>query len=73
MTTFEDHISYVEEALTNLENEDLTLEEAVESYNVALTRIKLARKILENTQNEIEIIEGKREGKMLQKNARVKP
>ena len=55
--SFEDHVSYAEKILIDLENNDLTLEEAVENYTDALARIKLAKKILEDTQNKIEIIE----------------
>ena len=55
--TFEEHVSYAEKILIDLENNDLNLEEAVEHYTEALSRIKLAKKILEDTQNKIEIIE----------------
>ena len=55
--SFEEHVSYAEKILIDLENNDLTLEEAVENYNEALSRIKLAKKILEDTQNKVEIIE----------------
>ena len=55
--SFEEHVSYAEKILINLENNDLTLEEAVENYTEALDRIKSAKKILEDTQNKIEIIE----------------
>ncbi len=55
--SFEEHVSYAEKILIDLENNDLTLEEAVENYIEALTRIKLAKKILEDTQNKVEIIE----------------
>ena len=37
-------MSYAEKILIDLENNDLTLEEAVENYTEALTRIKLAKK-----------------------------
>ena len=57
--SFEEHVSYAEKILIDLENNDLTLEEAVENYTEALARIKLAKKILEDTQNKIEIIERK--------------
>ena len=57
--SFEEHVSYAEKILIDLENNDLTLEEAVENYSDALARIKLAKKILEDTQNKIEIIECK--------------
>ena len=57
--TFEEHVSYAEKILIDLENNDLTLEEAVENYTEALARIELAKKILEDTQNKIEIIERK--------------
>ena len=50
-------MSYAEKILIDLENNDLTLEEAVENYTDALARIKLAKKILEDTQNKVEIIE----------------
>ena len=50
-------MSYAEKILIDLENNDLTLEEAVENYTEALARIKLAKKILEDTQNKVEIIE----------------
>ena len=50
-------MSYAEKILIDLENNDLTLEEAVENYTEALARIKLAKKILEDTQNKLEIIE----------------
>ena len=55
--SFEEHVSYAEKILIDLENNDLTLEEAVENYTEALARIKSAKKILEDTQNKIEIIE----------------
>ena len=55
--SFEEHVSYAEKILIKLENNDLTLEEAVENYTEALARIKSAKKILEDTQNKIEIIE----------------
>jgi len=55
--SFEEHVSYAEKILIDLENNDLTLEEAVENYTEALARIKLAKKILEDTQNKVEIIE----------------
>ena len=55
--SFEEHMSYAEKLLIDLENNDLTLEEAVENYTEALARIKLAKKILEDTQNKVEIIE----------------
>ena len=55
--SFEEHVSYAEKILIKLENNDLTLEEAVKNYTEALTRIKLAKKILEDTQNKVEIIE----------------
>ena len=50
-------MSYAENILIDLENNDLTLEEAVENYTEALARIKLAKKILEDTQNKVETIE----------------
>ena len=56
-TSFEEHVSYAEKILTDLENNDLTLEEAVENYTEALARIKLAKKILEDTLNKVETIE----------------
>ena len=55
--TFEEHVSYAEKILLDLENNDLTLEEAVENYTEALSRIKSAKKILEDIQNKVEIIE----------------
>jgi len=55
--SFEEHVSYAEKILIELENNDLTLEEAVENYTEALSRIKLAKKILEESQNKVEIIE----------------
>ena len=55
--SFEEHVSYAEKILIDLENNDLTLEEAVENYTEALARIKLAKKILEDTKNKVEIIE----------------
>ena len=55
--SFEEHVSYAEKILIDLENNDLNLEEAVEHYSEALSRIKLAKKILEDTQNRVEIIE----------------
>ena len=57
--SFEEHVSYAEKILMDLENSDLPLEEAVENYTEALARIELAKKILEDTQNKIEIIERK--------------
>ena len=57
--SFEEHVSYAEKILIDLENNDLTLEEAVQHYTEALSRIKLAKKILEDTQNKVEIIERK--------------
>jgi len=44
--------------LINLENDDVSLEEAVKNYGEALDRIKLAKKILETNCSKIEIIEG---------------
>ena len=44
--SFEEHVSYAEKILIDLENNDLTLEEAVENYTEALARINLAKKIL---------------------------
>ena len=70
--TFEEHVSYAEKILTDLENNDLTLEEAVENYAEALSRIKLAKKILEDTQNRIEIIERGSLDKMPAKNTKTK-
>ena len=55
--SFEEHVSYAEKILIDLENNDLTLEEAVENYTEALARIKLAKKILEDAQNKVEIVE----------------
>ena len=55
--SFEEHVSYAEKILMDLENNDLPLEEAMENYTEALARIKLAKKILEDTQNKVEIIE----------------
>ena len=55
--SFEEHVSYAEKILIDLENNDLTLEEAVENYTEALARINLAKKILEDTQKKVEIIE----------------
>ena len=55
--SFEEHVSYAEKILIDLENNDLTLEEAVENYTDALARIKLAKKILENTKNKVITIE----------------
>ena len=55
--SFEDHVSYAEKILIDLENNDLTLEEAVENYTDALARIKLAKKILEDTKNKVVTIE----------------
>ena len=55
--SFEDHVSYAEKILIDLENNELKLEEAVELYTEALYRINLAKKILEDTQNKLEIIE----------------
>ena len=55
--SFEEHVSYAEKILIDLENNDVTLEEAVENYTEALARINLAKKILEDTQNKVEIIE----------------
>ena len=55
--SFEEHVSYAEKILIDLENNDLTLDEAVENYTEALARIKLAKRILEDTQNKVEIIE----------------
>ena len=55
--SFEEHVSCAEKILIDLENNDLTLEEAVENYTDALARIKLAKKILEDTKNKIVTIE----------------
>ena len=55
--SFEDHVSYAEKILIDLENNDLTLEQAVENYTEALARIKLAKKILEDTKSKIVTIE----------------
>ncbi len=56
--SFEEHVSYAEKILINLENDDVSLEEAVKNYGEALDRIKLAKKILETNCSKIEIIEG---------------
>ena len=50
-------MSYAEKILIDLENNDLTLEQAVENYTEAIARIKSAKKILEDAQNKVEIIE----------------
>ena len=50
-------MSYAEKLLIDLENNDLTLEEAVDNYTDALARIKLAKKILEDTKNKVVTIE----------------
>ena len=55
--SFEEHVSYAEKILIDLENNDLTLEEAVENYTDALARIRLAKKILEDTKNKVVTIE----------------
>ena len=55
--SFEEHVSCAEKILIDLENNDLTLEEAVENYTEALARIKLAKKILEDARKKVEIIE----------------
>ena len=55
--TFEEHVSYAEKILTDLENNDLTLDDAVENYTKALSRIKLAKKILEETKKKVVTIE----------------
>ena len=55
--SFEEHMSYAERLLIDLENNDLTLEEAVDNYTDALARIKLAKKILEDTKNKVVTIE----------------
>ena len=55
--SFEEHVSYAEKILIDLENNDLTLKEAVENYTEALSRIKLAKKILEDTKNKVVTIE----------------
>ena len=55
--SFEEHVSYAEKILIDLENNDLTLDEAVENYAEALARIKLAKRMLEDTQKKVEIIE----------------
>ena len=55
--SFEEHVAYAEKILIDLENNDLTLEEAVENYTDALARIKLAKKILEDTKNKVVTIE----------------
>ena len=55
--SFEEHVSYAEKILIDLESNDLTLEEAVENYTDALARIKLAKKILEDTKNKVVTIE----------------
>ena len=55
--SFEEHVSYAEKILIDLENNDLTLAEAVENYTDALARIKLAKKILEDTKNKVVTIE----------------
>jgi len=55
--SFEEHVSCAEKILIDLENNDLTLEEAVENYTEALARINLAKRILEDTENKVEIIE----------------
>ena len=70
--SFEEHVSCAEKILINLENDDLSLEEAVKNYTEALNRIKLARKILENTCNKIEIIEGMGETVMPKKNTKIR-
>ena len=70
--SFEEHVSYAEKILMDLENNDLPLEEAVENYTEALARIKLAKKILEDTQNKIEIIERKDLDGMSTKKTKIK-
>ena len=70
--SFEEHVSYAEKILIELENNDLTLEEAVENYTEALSRIKLAKKILEDTQNKVEIIERGSLDEMPAKNTKTK-
>ena len=70
--SFEEHVSYAEKILIDLENNDLTLEEAVENYTEALARIKLAKKILEDTQNKVEIIERKDLDGMSAKKTKIK-
>ena len=50
-------MSYAEKILIDLEKNNLTLEEAVEKYTNALARIKLAKKILEDTKNKVITIE----------------
>ena len=70
--SFEEHVSYAEKILIDLENNDLTLEEAVEHYNEAISRIKLAKKILEDTQNKVEIIERRNLENMPTKKTKIK-
>ena len=70
--SFEEHVSYAEKILIDLENNDLTLEEAVENYTEALARINLAKKILEDTQNKVEIIERKDLDGMSAKKTKIK-
>ena len=70
--SFEEHVSYAEKILIDLENNDLTLEEAVQHYTEALSRIKLAKKILEDTQNKIEIFERKDLDGMSTKKTKIK-
>ena len=70
--SFEEHVSYAEKILIDLENNDLTLEEAVEHYNEAISRIKLAKKILEDTQNKVEIIERRGLDRMSTKKTKTK-
>ena len=70
--SFEEHVSYAEKILMDLENNDLPLEEAVENYTEALARIKLAKKILEDTQNKVEIIERKDLDGMSAKKTKIK-
>jgi len=70
--SFEEHVSYAEKILIDLENNDLNLEEAVEHYSEALSRIKLAKKILEDTQNKVEIIERRNLENMPTKKTKIK-
>ena len=70
--SFEEHVSYAEKILIDLENNDLTLEEAVKNYTDALARIKLAKKILEDTKNKVVTLERRKLDGVSTKNTKIK-
>ena len=55
--TFEEHISDVEFIIDELNGEELSLKDSVESYKKAVFSIESAKKILTRAEKEIEVVE----------------